>query len=186
MQQINSRKDKKRKCVTPIFLSASDAWKFRCLWWDHEHIRDMIRLILKSSTVKASVEDRSNPPLSKNPIISRSVPSELVWCWQRHYFIAPSCGSARKKARFMHQPKHGAGKLFHFSGVCFSSPWVFSQMLHYFWNQSRLPGTGLTFESITTRLHQKPRGNAEDDTGKMKESRPPAYFIAYFMSSVLA
>lgn len=77
----------------------------------------------------------------------------------------------------MHQDKCGPGKLFHFSGVCFTSPWVFSQLLHSFWNQSCLPGMGLTFESITTCLHQNPQGNAEDDTGKMKESRPPAYFM---------
>lgn len=104
--------------------------------------------------------------------------------YDRHYCIAPSCGPAKKKVHFMHQAKHGPGKLFHFSGVCFTSPWVFSQLLHYFWNQSCLPGMGLTFESITTCLHQNPQGNTEDDTGKMKESCPPAYFIAYFMRSV--
>lgn len=81
-----------------------------------------------------------------------------------------------EKVCFMHHPKHGLEKLFHFSGVCFSSPRVSSKSLHYFWNQSRLPGTGLSFESITPRLHQKPQGNTE---GHKENERVPSYSLFY-------
>lgn len=87
------------------------------------------------------------------------------------------------KLCLMHNPKYGLEKQFHFSGVCLSSPPVSSQLLYYFWNQSCLPGSSLSFESITTRLHQKPQGNTEEDSGKMRESHLTAYIE---MCSVLA
>lgn len=147
--------------------------------WTHQGVIGL--MLTKSSTVKASEEDRSIPPLSKKtPTISRATPSELVLA--ETLLHSAILWLSWEKVCFMHHPKQGLEKLFHFSGVCFSSPWVSSQSLHYFWNQSRLPGTGLSSESITTCLHQKAQGNTED-AKKIKESHPGAYFIE--MCSVL-
>lgn len=112
-------------------------------------------------------------PSPKNPIQSRTAPSELDT--DRDYCIAPSCGPARKN--FMHQAKHGAGKLFHFSGVCFTSSLSLFTAASLLLKAKRSPGYGFNLW-INYDL------SSSEPTGKMKESHPPAYFISHFMSSV--
>lgn len=143
----------------------------------------------KCSSREALVEQRSHPLQSLSPPESahhRNAPFEFMG--RLHYSIAPSCGSATKKVHCMHQSHPSIGKQSCSTSAVPASLLLesFSQLVHYFWSQSHLPRVGLTFESITARLHQNSRGNQADDTGKMKESHPPVCFIASFMISDLA
>lgn len=49
---------------------------------------------------------------------------------------------SNKKVYFMHQSKHGQTKLFHFSGVCFTSPWVFFSAASLLLKPAPSPGCG--------------------------------------------